>query len=100
LFETLRGFWVDERGSGETFSAIGIVIGMVVLAGIVVGIGITVGKTKMSGVAGDITEFKVYTGNGEEGSGAEINFEECADANVFGTRNGEHTLTGVEITDK
>ena len=89
MIKMLRGFWVDERGSGETFSAIGIVIGMVVLAGIVVGIGITVGKTKMSGVADDITNFKVSLPD----DGVDTN----AVSETFRTIDGLHTLTEVEI---
>ncbi len=88
FINTVKDFWKDERGEGGVFSTIGLVIGSIVLAGVVVGIGVTLGKTKMSGVANEVTDFGVKAPNTMSTNAIDTNFN---------ATSGSHTLKGVEI---
>ena len=96
MIKMLRGFWVDERGSGETFSAIGIVIGMVVLVAIVTSIGVTTGKNKMKGVADDIKNYQIYSPEAVHASVGESG--EYSDK-TFEIEDGDHTIGKITIKD-
>ncbi len=90
FINTVKDFWKDERGDGGVFSTIGLVIGSIVLAGVVVGIGVTLGKTKMSGVANEITDFNVE---------APTTMNTSATDTTFNASSGDHTLKGITITN-
>ncbi len=90
FINAIKNFWKDQRGSGGVFQTVGLVIGVLVLVAVVTSIGITTGKNKMKGVAGEITGYHIET---------PAEMSTAPGDSTFGTTSGDHTVTGISITN-